>query len=77
MIAMAQLLKSCAENNYIENFVDKAEQTIDYTIFNQTSHHHGPIVKSTQNTASLEEVIDERQKHVSKIMDNIDDLNIN
>jgi hypothetical protein len=34
MIAMAQLLKSCAENNYIENFVDKAEQTIDYTIFN-------------------------------------------
>jgi hypothetical protein len=47
MIAMAQLLKSCAENNYIENFVEKAEQTIDHTIFNKTSHHHGPIVKST------------------------------
>jgi len=25
MIAMAQFLKSCAENNYVENFVEKAE----------------------------------------------------
>jgi len=77
MIAMAQLLKSCAENNYVENFVEEAERTIDHTIFNKTSHHHGPIVKSAHNMASLDEVLDERQKEVSKTMDNIDDLNIN
>lgn len=76
MIAIAQILKSCAENNYVENFVEKAEETIDHNIFNKTIHHHGPIVKSAHNTASIDEVLDERQKQASNIMADIDDLNI-
>lgn len=62
MIGLAQVLKSCAENNYVENFIEKAEHKIDHSIFNKTSHHHGPVVKSAHNTTSLDEVIDARQQ---------------
>lgn len=60
MIGLAQMLKACAEYNYVENFVDKVENKVDHSLFNKTSHHHGPIVKSAHNETSLDDIIDER-----------------
>ena len=38
MIGIAQLLKSCAENNYIERFVDNIESKVDSNVFGLTSN---------------------------------------
>ena len=56
MLAICQLLKSCAENDYAERFINNIESKLDQKVFhvnnsetNSTvsgSHHRGPTVQS-------------------------------
>lgn len=61
MIGVAQLLKSCAENEYAEKFLNEIENKLDKSVFNistyslnisqeehlSSKHHHGPKVMAS------------------------------
>lgn len=73
MIALAQLIKSCAENNYAETFINQIEHQLDTKVFNISTEanetttklnasngqsHHGPLVQATKNEdVNIDEII--------------------
>ena len=61
LIAFAQILKSCAENDYAEKFINKVEHQLDDKVFNvnetkavvnvsESGHHHGPKVMAAKSS---------------------------
>lgn len=84
LIAFAQILKSCAENDYAEKFINKVEHQLDDKVFNinnetkavvnvsEAGHHHGPKVKSAKSSEvdeiSVDQIIDKRHEELTDIL---------
>ena len=85
MIGLAQILKSCAENDYADKFISSVEDKLDAKLFkisqsnltdsteqNRKGHHHGPKVQANKyqdEKVSLDQIIDERNEEIDQILD--------